>query len=123
MCLLGSFPDTRFSFNINIKNSQLNNDKYKYSDLPYYILKEFIENYYSSDLSSIIGSQMFNKMGIETCFKTSPRYPNCRKNLTKINYIDIKIFLLIRDNLVSILKSVKGKLVAIQGRKTIGSFF
>ena len=59
--LLSSFKDT---ININIKNSELNNDKYKYSDLPYYILKEFIENYYSSDLSSIIGSQMFNKMGL-----------------------------------------------------------
>ena len=59
--LLSSFKDT---ININIKNSELNNDKYKYSDLPYYILKEFIENYYSSDLFSIIGSQMFNKMGL-----------------------------------------------------------
>lgn len=59
--LLSSFKD---SININIKNSELNNDKYKYSDLPYYILKEFIENYYSSDLSLIIDSQMFNKMGL-----------------------------------------------------------
>ena len=59
--LLSSFKD---SININIKNSELNNDKYKYSDLPYYILKEYIENYYSSDLSSIIDSQMYNKMGL-----------------------------------------------------------
>jgi CubicO group peptidase (beta-lactamase class C family) len=59
--LLSSFKD---SININIKNSELNNDEYKYSDLPYYILKEYIENYYSSDLSSIIDSQMYNKMGL-----------------------------------------------------------
>ena len=59
--LLSSFND---SINMRIKSSDLNNDRYKYSDLPYYILKEYIENYYSSDLSSIIDSQMFNKMGL-----------------------------------------------------------
>jgi beta-glucosidase-like glycosyl hydrolase/CubicO group peptidase (beta-lactamase class C family) len=59
--LLTSYSD---SINLNIKTSDLNNDRYKYSDLPYYILKEYIENYYSSNLSSIIDSQIFNKMGL-----------------------------------------------------------
>ena len=59
--LLTSYND---SINLNIKTSDLNNDRYKYSDLPYYILKEYIENYYSSDLSSIIDSQIFNKIGL-----------------------------------------------------------
>ena len=59
--LLTSYSD---SINLNIKTSDLNNDRYKYSDLPYYILKEYIENYYSSDLSSIIDSLIFNKIGL-----------------------------------------------------------
>ena len=59
--LLTSYND---SINLNIKTSDLNNDRYKYSDLPYYILKEYIENYYSSNLSSIIDSQIFNTMGL-----------------------------------------------------------
>ena len=59
--LLTSYND---SINLNIKRSDLNNDRYKYSDLPYYILKEYIENYYSSNLSSIIDSQIFNTMGL-----------------------------------------------------------
>ena len=75
--LLSSFKD---SININIKNSALNNDKYKYSDLPYYILKEYIENYYSSDLSSIIDSQMNNKMGL-THSSFFPREINSLDNI------------------------------------------
>jgi len=75
--LLSSFKD---SININIKNSELNNDKYKYSDLPYYILKEYIENYYSSDLSSIIDSQMNNKMGL-THSSFFPREINSLDNI------------------------------------------
>lgn len=59
--LLTTYND---SINLNIKRSDLNNDRYKYSDLPYYILKEYIENYYSSNLSSIIDSQIFNTMGL-----------------------------------------------------------
>jgi beta-glucosidase-like glycosyl hydrolase/CubicO group peptidase (beta-lactamase class C family) len=75
--LLSSFKD---SININIKNSELNNDKYKYSDLPYYILKEYIENYYSSNLSSIIDSQMNNKMGL-THSSFFPREINSLDNI------------------------------------------
>ncbi|MDC1491862.1 serine hydrolase [Flavobacteriaceae bacterium] len=59
--LISSFKD---SINININKSDLNNEKYKYSDLPYYILKEYIEDFYSKDLSTIIDSQMFSKIGL-----------------------------------------------------------
>ena len=59
--LLSTYRD---SINVQIKDSELNDEKYKYSDLPYYIFKEYIENYYSKDLSDIINAQLFNKLGL-----------------------------------------------------------
>ena len=59
--LLSSYKD---SINSLIKNSELNKEKYRYSDLPYYILKLYIEDYYSNDLSSLINSQLFNEIGM-----------------------------------------------------------
>ena len=59
--LLSSYRD---SINIQIKSSELNDERYRYSDLPYYILKEYIENHYTTDLSNIIDSQLFNKIGL-----------------------------------------------------------
>ena len=59
--LLSTYRD---SINTQIKDSELNDEKYKYSDLPYYIFKEYIENYYSKDLSDIINAQLFNKLGL-----------------------------------------------------------
>jgi len=59
--LLSSYRD---SINIQIKSSELNDERYRYSDLPYYMLKEYIESYYSTDLSNIIDSQLFNKIGL-----------------------------------------------------------
>ena len=59
--LLSTYRD---SINTQIKDSELNDEKYKYSDLPYYIFKEYIENYYSKGLSDIINAQLFNKLGL-----------------------------------------------------------
>ena len=75
--LLSSYKD---SINSLIKNSELNKEKYRYSDLPYYILKLYIEDYYSNDLSSLINSQLFNEIGMPK----SSYYP---KEITSTNNI------------------------------------
>ncbi len=38
-------------------------DNYKYSDLPFYILKEYIEDFYGLDLSQLINNQFYNNIG------------------------------------------------------------
>ena len=75
--LLSTYRD---SINTQIKDSELNDEKYKYSDLPYYIFKEYIENYYSKDLSDIINAQLFNKLGLAN----TSYFP---KEITSINNI------------------------------------
>ena len=75
--LLSSYKD---SINTLIKNSELNNEKYRYSDLPYYILKLYIEDYYSNDLSSLINSQLFNEIGM-------PKASYYPKEITSTNNI------------------------------------
>ena len=75
--LLSTYRD---SINVQIKDSELNDEKYKYSDLPYYIFKEYIENYYSKDLSDIINAQLFNKLGLAN----TSYFP---KEITSINNI------------------------------------
>ena len=75
--LLSSYKD---SINSLIKNSELNNEKYRYSDLPYYILKLYIEDYYSNDLSSLINSQLFNEIGM-------PKASYYPKEITSTNNI------------------------------------
>jgi len=75
--LISSFKD---SIRNIIKISELNKNKYKYSDLPYYMLKEYIENYYSSDLEYIINSQIYNKMGLTH----TSYYPKTINNLNNI---------------------------------------
>ena len=75
--LLSTYRD---SINVQIKDSELNDEKYKYSDLPYYIFKEYIENYYSKDLSDIINAQLFNKLRLAN----TSYFP---KEITSINNI------------------------------------
>ena len=75
--LLSTYRD---SINVQIKDSELNDEKYKYSDLPYYIFKEYIENYYSKGLSDIINAQLFNKLGLAN----TSYFP---KEITSINNI------------------------------------
>ena len=75
--LLSTYRD---SINTQIKDSELNDEKYKYSDLPYYIFKEYIENYYSKDLSDIINAQLFNKLRLAN----TSYFP---KEITSINNI------------------------------------
>ena len=75
--LLSTYRD---SINTQIKDSELNDEKYKYSDLPYYIFKEYIENYYSKGFTDIINAQLFNKLGLAN----TSYFP---KEITSINNI------------------------------------
>jgi len=46
-----------------IKSELLDKRKYRYSDLPYYIIKELIESHYDKSLDSLIKKYFFNKIG------------------------------------------------------------
>ena len=58
--LLSSYKDTILN---QIKESKLIDERYKYSDLPYLILQEYIEDYYSSDLDNLSRKHFFNSIG------------------------------------------------------------
>ena len=47
-----------------IEKSDLLKNKYKYSDLSYLIIQEFIENHYNQNVDQIIHELMFRKLGI-----------------------------------------------------------
>ena len=57
-----------------IKKSDLLKDKYKYSDLSYLIIQEFIENHYNQNLDQIIYELMFRKLGIELTYNPTLKY-------------------------------------------------
>ena len=51
-----------------IKESDLLKTKYKYSDLSYLIIQEYIEDYYNKNLEQIIDELMFKKLGINLTY-------------------------------------------------------
>ena len=51
-----------------IKESDLLKTKYKYSDLSYLIIQEYIEDYYNENLEQIIDELMFKKLGINLTY-------------------------------------------------------
>ena len=57
-----------------IKKSDLLKNKYKYSDLSYLIIQEFIENHYNQNLDQIIYELMFRKLGIELTYNPTLKY-------------------------------------------------
>ena len=57
-----------------IKESDLLKIKYKYSDLSYLIIQEFIENYHKNNLDIIINDLMFKKLGINLNFNPYLKY-------------------------------------------------
>ena len=57
-----------------IKKSDLLKNKYKYSDLSYLIIQEFIENHYNQNLEQIIYELMFRKLGIELSYNPTLKY-------------------------------------------------
>jgi len=51
-----------------IKESDLLKTKYKYSDLSYLIIQEYIEGYYNKNLEEVIDELMFKKLGINLIY-------------------------------------------------------
>jgi beta-glucosidase-like glycosyl hydrolase/CubicO group peptidase (beta-lactamase class C family) len=49
---------------------------YKYSDLPYYILKEYLENYYKKDLNELTQDHFYKSMGMtHTTYQPLKKFP------------------------------------------------
>lgn len=61
-----------------IKESEmLNRLKYRYSDLPYYILKKFIENHYDQPLDKLVQQHFYKSLGANyTTYKPRDRFSN-----------------------------------------------
>ena len=57
-----------------IEKSDLLKNKYKYSDLSYLIIQEFIENHYNQNLDQIIHELMFRKLGIELTYNPTLKF-------------------------------------------------
>ncbi len=62
-----------------IKESDLLKTKYKYSDLSYLIIQEYIEDYYNKNLEQIIDELMFKKLGINLTY--NPFLKNSTNNV------------------------------------------
>jgi beta-glucosidase-like glycosyl hydrolase/CubicO group peptidase (beta-lactamase class C family) len=59
--------DYRDTINFQIYDSELRKSKeYKYSDLPYYILKNVIEKYNNAPLNETLSKEFYDKMGINS---------------------------------------------------------
>ena len=57
-----------------IRDSDLLEKKYKYSDLTYLIIQEFIENHYKVNLEMIINDLFFQKLGINLNYNPAEKY-------------------------------------------------
>ncbi|MFD0964187.1 glycoside hydrolase family 3 N-terminal domain-containing protein [Pseudofulvibacter geojedonensis] len=49
--------------------------RYKYSDLPYYILKKYIENHYQTGLDELIQNRFYRPMGLTATYNPLKKYP------------------------------------------------
>jgi len=59
-----------------IKNTDLRKKwKYKYSDLPYYILKKYIENHYNTSLDELIQNRFYKSLGLSATYNPLEKYP------------------------------------------------
>lgn len=68
-----AYQDSIFN---RIKNTDLRKRwKYKYSDLPYYILKKYIENYYKSGLDELISNRFYSPLGLTATYNPLKKYP------------------------------------------------
>ncbi len=57
-----------------IRDSDLLKEKYKYSDLSYLIIQEFIEDYYGKNLNQIIDELLFSKLGVDLTYNPYQKY-------------------------------------------------
>ena len=49
--------------------------KYKYSDLPYFILKKYIEDYYKTGLDELIQNRFYQPLGLSATYNPLDKYP------------------------------------------------
>ena len=49
--------------------------KYKYSDLPYFILKKYIEDYYKTGLDELIQNRFYQPLGLSATYNPLKKYP------------------------------------------------
>tara|TARA_A100001234_G_scaffold177801_1_gene159747 strand:- start:843 stop:3755 length:2913 start_codon:yes stop_codon:yes gene_type:complete len=57
-----------------IRDSDLLKEKYKYSDLSYLIIQEFIEDHYGKNLDQIIDDLLFSKLGVDLTYNPYQKY-------------------------------------------------
>jgi CubicO group peptidase (beta-lactamase class C family) len=68
-----SYQDSIFK---RIKDTDLRKKwKYKYSDLPYFILKKYIEDYYKTGLDELIQNRFYQPLGLKATFNPLEKYP------------------------------------------------
>ena len=60
MYLISSYKDTILNI---VRESELNTERYKYSDLPYFIMQNYIETYYNDNLDNLSNQQFFSSIG------------------------------------------------------------
>ena len=60
MYLISSYKDTILN---KVRESELNKERYKYSDLPYFIMQNYIETYYNDNLDNLSNQQFFSSIG------------------------------------------------------------
>lgn len=66
------------SMQVIIRDSELlNRLRYRYSDLPYYILKKYIEGYYNQSLSDLVQDHFYKSLGANyTTYNPSSKFSN-----------------------------------------------
>ncbi len=68
------------------KSEMLNRLRYRYSDLPYYILKKFIENHYDQPLDNLVQQHFYKSLGANyTTYKPRTRFSNTQLIPTEID--------------------------------------
>lgn len=84
MYLRYDYPDTIQKI---IKDSDLlKNLRYRYSDLPYYILKKFIEKYYDKPLDELVQQHFYQSLGTNyTTYNPSKQFSNSQIVPTEID--------------------------------------
>ncbi|WP_223270695.1 glycoside hydrolase family 3 N-terminal domain-containing protein [Subsaximicrobium wynnwilliamsii] len=84
MYLRKDYPDTMQKI---IKETDLLSSlRYRYSDLPYYILKEYIENYYDKPMDELVQDHFYQSLGANyTTYNPSPMFSNTNLVPTEID--------------------------------------
>jgi beta-N-acetylhexosaminidase len=61
-------------FNIIKKTDLRKSKKYKYSDLPYFLIKKYIENHYKTGLDELIINRFYNPLGLNAMYNPLKKY-------------------------------------------------